>query len=512
MDVSFTVRCGDTKPGQHLRVVGSCASLGDWTPAKGLVLYTSATEFPSWLSADLASASNGASKAKIQLSKADKIEYKYVICGSDGQPQRWEERPNRVLQLGSVASAHAVLMETFNGSAESDASRFHFPAGLTTSGGYGGARSSHDLIAPTVRDRRNSSKKCSLASASSGNSLRQRSASRSYFLLPEEVPEEAPKPDEPVPQESLKVLMREESCSMMMADEDLPFDRQSSMAEFYDRYDVLGDSPLGEGTFGLVWRCLPKETVGQAAENGAVRHRAAKVVRKARLQPHDMQYLIGPDGEVQTHLKMKHEHIVALYEFFNEAQTVTLVVEYCPGGDLFDAVVGQKGFKETAAVVASRHLLLALAYMHERSVVHRDIKCENILLSLTKVPYEENVYKLCDFGFATYIRGDGLVDRLGSPDTVAPEVVSGSTYGVAVDVWSAGVLLYMMISATPPFFAATDAEVLRKVRTGSYCLSGGVWEAASKSLKNAIAALMTVDCKRRPTALEALDLPWFSSE
>merc|ERR1719263_2145734 len=136
---------------------------------------------------------------------------------------------------------------------------------------------------------------------------------------------------------------------------------------------------------------------------------------------------------------MNHPHIVRLFEYFDEPQSVTLVLEWCRGGDLFDAIVKhanaarqeqlnsglmiKKGLSETAAAIVMQHMLSALTYMHLRHVVHRDIKCENILLAHCDVPLVQNVFKLCDFGFATYDAGDGLNDRLGSPDTVAPEVV-----------------------------------------------------------------------------------------
>jgi len=289
-------------------------------------------------------------------------------------------------------------------------------------------------------------------------------------------------------------------------------DADLKQQEFEHQYSLLGGGPLGEGTFGLVWRCAPKRANGDASQE----ERAAKIVRKARLQPHDMRYLLGEDGEVQTHLKMKHRHIVELYEYFDEPQTVTLVLEYCRGGDLFDAIVRQKkvggrGLSELAAGVVLTHMLSALEYMHGLHVVHRDIKCENVLLYKASGPVEQNLFKLCDFGFAAIDHGQGLCDRLGSPDTVAPEVVVGARYGAPVDIWSIGVLLYMMISATPPFYAASDSEVLRKVRTGSYSLTGGLWDTISAPPKRTVATLMTVDPRHRPTACEALRGEWLQS-
>lgn len=312
----------------------------------------------------------------------------------------------------------------------------------------------------------------------------------------------------------LTSLVREESCSNLFLCE--PDEEQNEVAsrEFEQRYALIGQGPLGEGTFGLVWRCIPK---GAGVESTGP-EKAAKIVRKARLQPRDMRYLLGDDGEISTHLTMKHPNIVELFEYFDEPQSVTLVLEFCQGGDLFDAIIEAsrttgRGFTEQAAAVVTTHVLSALAYVHGQSVVHRDIKCENVLLAQKGgpggVPAEQNVYKLCDFGFASHDNGEGLSDRLGSPDTVAPEVVAGQTrYSFPADLWSTGTLVYMMLSATPPFYAPTDQDVLRKVRNGNYSLAGALWDSISAPPKHVITSLMTVDAKLRPTAQEALTKAW----
>jgi len=167
----------------------------------------------------------------------------------------------------------------------------------------------------------------------------------------------------------------------------------------------------------------------------------------------------------------------------------------------------RRGFSEQAAAVVTRHLLSALAYIHSVHIVHRDLKCENVLLCKVDVPVEQNIYKLCDFGFAARDRGEGLTDRLGSPDTVAPDVLKGS-YSTPADIWSAGVLMYMMLSATPPFSGNSDGEVLKKVRNGTYSLVGHPWDDLTEAPKQMISSMMTVDSRQRPTAVEALEAEW----
>jgi len=551
--IRFCVTCADTRVGQHLRIVGNAPALGNWSPPNGPPLTTSAAEFPLWRTGEL-----------LALEETAPLEYKFVICDTEGRPIRWEERPNRILHLSALASSGIIskrgpvaLVEGFNMSNNpEDPTRFCGVERESSSSAMNRVRrGSHqyperehpptierpdaaDMFEPTMRERCPSLSMLGNVGPMNRNS--SASASLSHFgnlgLTPAEqaaAPEVTVEGAAPTPTPDVQGLgglagvgggsfggglgglgggeglVREESCSNLFLQELDVTEADEESHEFEQRYSLVGQGPLGEGTFGLVWRCIPKT-------GAATAERAAKIVRKARLQPRDMRYLLGEngdDGEVTTHLSMKHPNVVELFEYFDEPQSVTLVLEYCRGGDLFDAIIEAskttgRGFPENAAAVATTHVLSALAYVHGRSVVHRDVKCENVLLSKLGVPPEQNVFKLCDFGFAARDRGEGFHDRLGSPDTVAPEVVAGTRYSFPADLWSAGTLVYMMLSATPPFYAATDSDVLRKVRAGNYSLSGALWDSVSAPPKHIITSLMTVDAKLRPTAKEALQKAW----
>jgi len=537
-DVCFMSRCSDTRLGCHVRIVGSCGALGDWLPESGLAMQTSAAEFPIWTASSL-----------VKIHEDDVIEYKYVICDSYGRPERWEERPNRRMHLASLAargictSLGCVFVEEgFNINNEPDEERFpstrstretlvrrasEAELGLTDVDVYPTGES--DLIAPTTRERSTSlstvPERCKPwripPSSYSESVLHSRVLGSPLHggldddtgLAPEALSpaSNSSKPGEATPH----CLAREESSSNLFSSNlfiapgegDKAAGDDCASSEFEDRYVLVGNGPLGEGTFGLVWRCAPKVCSPKDSGRGS-EERAAKIVRKARLQPRDMKNLLGEDGEVRTHITMKHANIVTLFEYFDEPLTVTLVLECCRGGDLFDAIARQsrqtgQGVSELASAVATRDVLSALAYMHQQRVVHRDIKCENVLLQQVGVPLHQNVFKLCDLGFAAPDYGAGLTDRLGSPDNVAPEVVMGKPYSTPVDLWSLGVIVYMMISATPPFYAPTDREVLRKVRSGAYSFAGPLWVSVSQSVKSLIASLMMLDPSLRPNALQA---------
>lgn len=554
--ILFSVHCADTRLGFHVRVAGSVGALGAWTPQNALPMLTCATEFPKW------------SAAIITVEDSDDIEYKYIICDSAGRIVRWEERPNRAVDFASSASLlsdDAVMMvsEVFNSC--TDGHLDTVVEGTVIVGRRQVSAASNlsdedkegdsDLFAPTIRERhsswstlnqscgpgsllplkRNSHSWLAIASTKTESEPEDLDASASHGRIPHEAVASSWGMDTDASantQHSPRNFAREESSSNLFAaeigqiaeEEHVERTPATSSSEFEDRYSLVGNGPLGEGTFGLVWRCIPRK----ANEiDGIVHERAAKMVKKARLSARDMRHLLGDEGEVRTHMAMDHPHIVRLYEYFDEPASVTLVLEWCRGGDLFDAIVShaetarleqansglvmRKGLPESAAAIAMQHLLSALAYVHSVKVVHRDIKCENVLLAYVDVPVERNIFKLCDFGFAACDTGDGLDERLGSPDTVAPEVLQGLRYGAPTDVWSAGVLLYMMISATPPFYAPTDGEVLRRVRFGNYSMNDMLWDTISVPCKDLIQSLMTVLVANRPSSEEALRMPWLAS-
>jgi len=487
----FALRCCHTRVGLHVRVVGDCPSLGAWEPRKGLSLHTSAMEFPLWRSAE-----------PILLKANATVQYKYVICDNYGVAAEWEAEPNRCVHVASAEvqkaaradGSNVLLAETFNARGSANVDRFQpqprfgpAPEGVPCNDAR---RDSYDF-APTIRGR-SSCRSASRSVFSKGHSITNGSSPRSSCE------------GDGTTSDSGR-LAREESFSNLFGNCGDECDTLGVV--FHDTYALIGKGPLGEGTFGMVWTCTPR------APRDGPKELAAKIVRKAQLKPDDINNLIGPEGEVSTHLRLRHPHIVTLFEYFNEPHVVTLVLEYCSGGDLFDAITLEerrygRGLPEPGAATVARHVLLALEYLQRDSIAHRDIKCENVLLSKVGVPHEHNVFKLCDFGFAARDRGDGLSDRLGSPDTVAPEILSGKRYGIAADLWSTGVVIYMAISAVAPFRARTDSLVMRRVVVGKYDFDDKVWSKCCPSAKAMVSALMQVDPSHRVTPRQALDSDW----
>jgi len=208
---------------------------------------------------------------------------------------------------------------------------------------------------------------------------------------------------------------------------------------FESSYDLVGDK-LGYGAFGTLWRCWK---IRPGAKNGHAF--AAKQMDKSQLMQYDVWNLFGSEktegeGEIKLHLRQKHPHIVQLFEVFDEALKVTLVMEACDGGDLFHHVTSHKrlcgvGVSEEAATAVMAQMLSALDYLHQQSIVHRDVKCENVLLRHRRLALERNTCKLCDFGLASHLPLGGVFQEpVGSLDYAAPEMCKrGCKRGLPMD-------------------------------------------------------------------------------
>lgn len=302
-------------------------------------------------------------------------------------------------------------------------------------------------------------------------------------------------------------MPREHSCSLLCTlDSPMSKMQEPGFAEdFQSCYELLGPGPLGEGAFTQVWRCCSKG----ASAGAEVPEHAAKIVRTGQLTDRERHDLLGEDGEIALHSRLNHPHIVHLHKHFNEGCSLTLVLEYCCGGDLFDAIVKSGGLSETASARMLRHLLMALCYLHGCLITHRDVKSENILLQHAQTDPEKNIFKLCDFGLSARIKEEGFRDRVGSADTVAPEVIRGEAYGKLVDVWSAGAVTYMALVAASPFAAATPTLTVELVKAAAFSTAGPAWRDISDMAKHTVEDLMDPDVRTRPDAERALDNVWF---
>jgi calcium-dependent protein kinase len=213
--------------------------------------------------------------------------------------------------------------------------------------------------------------------------------------------------------------------------------------------------------------------------------------------------------EVELMSFMDHPSIVKLFETFEDPLTFYLVMERCDGGELSARVSASPGgrLSEADAAIVMEQILRGVFYMHTNGFCHRDIKPSNCLFE-TGAPIAETGLKIIDFGFAARIPQDSVMkDKVGSPYYVAPEVLRNS-YSESLDLWSAGVILFQLLSGHMPFNGRTRDAVLRKVEQGIVEFHEEHWQDVSRDARRLVAALLQFEPSERLTAEQALDHAW----
>uniref|UniRef100_A0A8C7YNP3 MAP/microtubule affinity-regulating kinase 3 n=1 Tax=Oryzias sinensis TaxID=183150 RepID=A0A8C7YNP3_9TELE len=188
---------------------------------------------------------------------------------------------------------------------------------------------------------------------------------------------------------------------------------------------------------------------------------AIKIIDKTQLNPTSLQKLFR---EVRIMKTLNHPNIVQLFEVIETEKTLYLVMEYASGGEVFDYLVAHGRMKEKEARAKFRQIVSAVYYCHQKNIVHRDLKAENLLLDA-----DSNI-KIADFGFSNeFTEGSKLDTFCGSPPYAAPELFQGKKYdGPEVDIWSLGVILYTLVSGSLPFDGQNLKELRERVLRGKY--------------------------------------------
>lgn len=268
---------------------------------------------------------------------------------------------------------------------------------------------------------------------------------------------------------------------------------------FSQKYRVLKE--LGSGNFGRVYQALHKET-------GDVR--AVKEIDKARAERFggSQRDLIA---EVEILSRLDHPNILKIYEMLEDGRRFYIVSELCSGGELFTYITSRSSLSEPIAAHIMRQILSAVAYCHSQHVVHRDIKPENLLLDSPPTVPELIRIKLIDFGTSTlFSTGNQLKQRLGTAYYIAPEVLS-MNYNEKCDIWSCGVILYVLLCGFPPFPGNNDEEILKRVKLGKYSFAHESWRNVSVEAKGLIKKMLVMEPSKRATALDCLADTWITT-
>lgn len=268
-----------------------------------------------------------------------------------------------------------------------------------------------------------------------------------------------------------------------------------------DNYKIL--NKLGKGAFGSVYKVLHKQTKLQ---------RAMKIIKKESLmlQDDDRTFL----KEIEILIDTDHPNIIKIFEYYQDEINYYLITEYVSGGELYDTIANWTNFNEEKAGYLMYQILSAVNYLHSKNIVHRDLKPENILVekSNSGVNTDPNAIniKLIDFGTCNFYEKDRKLSlRVGTPYYIAPEVLK-KNYNEKVDIWSCGVIFYILLVGYPPFNGNSTQEILEAVKEGKYDMKGPEWNRISKEAKDLVSKMLEYDPDIRISAREAMKHEWLN--
>ncbi|KAJ6983685.1 calcium-dependent protein kinase 1-like [Populus alba x Populus x berolinensis] len=267
-----------------------------------------------------------------------------------------------------------------------------------------------------------------------------------------------------------------------------------NLKEFYS----LGKK-LGQGQFGTTFLCVEKATKKEFA---------CKSIAKRKLLTDEDVEDVRREIQIMHHLA-GHPNVISIKGAYEDAMAVHVVMELCAGGELFDRIIQRGHYTERKAAELTRTIVGVVEACHSLGVMHRDLKPENFLFVNEK---EDSLLKTIDFGLSIFFKpGERFSDVVGSPYYVAPEVLK-KRYGPEADVWSAGVIVYILLSGVPPFWAENEEGIFEQVLHGDLDFSSDPWPSISESAKDLVRRMLIRDPRRRLTAHEVLCHPWVQED
>jgi calcium/calmodulin-dependent protein kinase I len=263
-----------------------------------------------------------------------------------------------------------------------------------------------------------------------------------------------------------------------------------------DKYE-LGQE-LGRGGFSIV-REGRNRTTGEKV--------AVKFIEKKFVDQEELKLL---QREIDIMARVQHTNVLRLFEIFDTDQKLSLVMELVNGGELFYKIVDKGSYSELEARDIVRQLVEGVDYLHNQGIAHRDLKPENLLCSETE---HGMVIKIADFGLSKAFSGESALETsCGTPDYAAPEVLRmDGAYDKSVDLWSIGVITYVLLCGFPPFYGKSQAQLFEKILNADFDFPEPEWTQISAEAKDFINHLLVLDVKERYNTKQCLDHPWLKS-
>jgi len=259
-----------------------------------------------------------------------------------------------------------------------------------------------------------------------------------------------------------------------------------------DKYELK--KVIGKGAFSVV-----KEGIRKVSG----KKYAVKCISKKLIDKKELGLL---EREIDIMKKLQHPNIIQLMEVIDTPDTLYLVLEFASGGELFDAIVNKGSYSESDAAKIIKQILEAILHVHNHGIAHRDLKPENLLL--VHGDNGDDIIKIADFGLSKDFGQEQLQTSCGTPDYVAPEVLLGEPYDMAVDIWSIGVISYVLLCGFPPFYGESQKELFENIMNGTYDFPDPEWTDVSEGAKDFIKKILIVDPEKRATAEECLHDEW----
>ncbi|CAG9324815.1 unnamed protein product [Blepharisma stoltei] len=271
--------------------------------------------------------------------------------------------------------------------------------------------------------------------------------------------------------------------------------RLDSITEQYDFIRVIG-----YGQFGTVREATKIDRLNTETSNP--KHYAIKSISKSRVRDH-LELL---QNELSILQLVDHPNIIKLYEIYEDSLYIHLVTELCIGGDLYEYLLEKESLNELEVAKIMMKIFTAVNHLHTMRICHRDIKPENVMFTDKS---EDRELKLIDFGLSSKYRDELLESIVGTPYYLAPEVLKGS-YSKECDVWSLGVMMYLLLSGKHPFKGSSMKNLFRHIYNCQYNFSEPTWSKISNQAKNLIQRMFTKNPNNRITISEALRHDWFT--